>query len=47
MEKIWGENKNYFEKAGGSSYRGFKLPTENYSNMYDGIPGEIDFGSSY
>ena len=32
------ENKNYFELAWGSSYRGFEL--------FEGIRGEIDFGSS-
>ena len=37
------ENKNYFELAGVSSYRGFELPTVNYSK---GNPGEIDSGSS-
>ena len=36
-------NKNYFELAGVSSYRGFELPTVNYSK---GNPGEIDSGSS-
>ena len=26
-------NKNHFELAGGSSYRGFELPRVNYSNI--------------
>ena len=33
-------NKNCFELAGGSSYRG------KITVIYDGNPGEIDFGSS-
>ena len=36
-------NKNYFELAGVSSYRGFELPRINYSK---GNPGETDSGSS-
>ena len=39
-------NKNYFELAGGSSYRGFELPRVKLHLMYDGNPGEIDFGSN-
>ena len=39
-------NKNYFELAGVSSYRGFELPRVKLQQMYDGNPGEIDFGSS-
>ena len=40
-------DKNYFELARGSSYRGFELLTENYKlYMYEGNPGEIDFGLS-
>ena len=36
-------NKNYFNLAGVSSYRGFELPRINYSK---GNLGEIDSGSS-
>ena len=32
--------------SGSSSYRGFELPTVKLQRMYDGNPGEIDFGSS-
>ena len=39
-------NKNYFELAGGSSYRGFELPRVKLKDMYDGNPKEIDFSSS-
>ena len=35
-------NKNYFELAGGSSYRGYN----NRKCMKEINPGEIDFGSS-
>ena len=49
MEKIWGENNNYFEKVGGSSYRGFKLPTVKLLVicMTEIQAREIDFDSSY
>ena len=33
--------------SGSSSYRGFELPRVKLQWMYDGNPGEIDFGSSY
>ena len=39
-------NKNYFELAGGSSYRGFEFPRVKLRLIYEGNPGEIDFGSS-
>ena len=39
-------NKNYFELAGDSSYRGLELPREKLRLMYDGNPGEMDFDSS-
>ena len=38
-------NKNNFELAGGSSYRGFELPRVKWQQIYEGIPREIDFGS--
>ena len=39
-------NKNYFELAEGSNYRGFELPRVKLQWLYEGNPGEIDFGSS-
>ena len=39
-------DKNYFELAGGSSYRGFELPRVKLQWMYEGNPQEIDFGLS-
>ena len=39
-------NENCFELEGGSSYRGFELLRVKLQQMYDGNPGEIDFGSS-
>ena len=39
-------NENYFDLAGGSSYRGFELPRVKLQKMYEGNPGEIYFGSS-
>ena len=41
---IWGGNKNYFELAGGLSYPEFEIPRVKLQLMYDGNPGEIDFG---
>ena len=38
--------ENWFELAGGSSYRGFELPRVKLQLMYDGNLVEIDFGSS-
>ena len=38
-------NKN-FKLAGDLSYRGFELPRVKLQSMYDGNPGEIDFGLS-
>ena len=40
------ENKNCFELAGASSYRGCELPRVKLQYMYDGNPRKIDFGSS-
>ena len=37
-------NKNYFELARGSSYHEFELPWVKLQWMYEGNPGEIDFG---
>ena len=39
-------NKNYFELAGGLSYRRFALPRVKLQEMYEGNLGEINFGSS-
>ena len=39
-------NKDYFELVGGSTYQGFELPRVKLQYMYEGNPGEIDFGSS-
>ena len=39
-------NKNYFGLAGGSSYRGLELLRVKLQWMYEGIQGEIVFGSS-
>ena len=39
-------NKKYLELAGGSSFQGFELPRVKLQWMYDGNPGEIDFGLS-
>ena len=39
-------NENCFELAGGSGYRGFELPRVKLQLMYDGNPGEINFGLS-
>ena len=46
MENDLKGNENWFELAGGSSYRGFELPRVKLQYMYDANPGEIDFGSS-
>ena len=39
-------NKNCFELVGGLSYQGFVLPRVKLQLMYEGNPGEINFGSS-
>ena len=39
-------NKNYFELAGGLSYRWCELPRVKLQQMYEGNPEKIDFGSS-
>ena len=38
-------NKNNFELVRGSSSRGFELLRVKLQEMYDGNPGENDFGS--
>ena len=41
------ENKNYFELAGGSSYRGFELPRVILQLKYESRNREeMDYGSS-
>ena len=39
-------NKNYFKLVGGPSYRGCESPRVKLQLMYEGNPGEIDFGAS-
>ena len=39
--------QNMVRVSGSSSYPGFELPSVKLQWMYDGNPGEIDFGSSY
>ena len=46
IKRSEGKQKYYFKLAGGLSYRGFGLPMVKLQQMYEGNPGEIDFGSS-
>ena len=47
LYRKWPEGKQKLvQVSGSSSYRGFELRKVKLQWMYDGNPGEIDFGSS-
>ena len=44
QKMTWGGNENWFELAGVRDIMGFELPRVKLQWMYNGNPGEIDFG---